>query len=156
MTHSEGTNSVKRCFGVWLERNGFALTDLLDGNQRHPGEHFGILQLRAQLFKRPNFGKDQSLLGRSRLQVICTPLQNGILERFEAVRATEKVECTLMQLRIEVQCDDMPAITCFTEERKLKEGTIVEETHCGRAPINGLPDPLEEAGEAPKGFAHVD
>jgi hypothetical protein len=60
-----------------------------------------------------------------------------------------------MQLRVEVQSHDMPAITCFTEEWKFKEGTIVEEPHCGRAPVHGLPDPLEEAAEASKGFANV-
>src|SRR5580704_9181687 len=49
----------------------------------------------------------------------------------------------------------MPAIACLTEERKLKEGIIFDETHCGRAPVHGLPDPLEEAGEASTSFANV-
>src|ERR1700722_2874091 len=61
-----------------------------------------------------------------------------------------------MQLRVEVQSHHMPAIACFTEEWKFKEGIIVEETHCGRAPVHGLPDPLEETAETSKGLANVD
>src|SRR5260370_33443489 len=58
MPQSEGSDSVKWCFGVWLERKGFTLTDLLDGNQGHPRDHFGDLQLLDELFKSTNFGKD--------------------------------------------------------------------------------------------------
>ena len=61
-----------------------------------------------------------------------------------------------MRFRIETQTRDMPAITCLTEEGKLKEGTIFKNSHCGRAPIHGLPDPIEEAAEASKGLANVD
>jgi hypothetical protein len=61
-----------------------------------------------------------------------------------------------MQLRVEVQSHDMPAIACFTEERKFKEGIIVEETHCGRAPVHSFPDSFEKAAKATKGFANVD
>ena len=50
----------------------------------------------------------------------------------------------------------MPAITCFTEEWKFKEGLLSKNPHCGRAPVHGLPDPLEEAAEASKGLADVD
>jgi hypothetical protein len=49
----------------------------------------------------------------------------------------------------------MPAIAGFTKEWKLEEGIILKRTHCGGASVYGLPDPLEKAAEAAKGFANV-
>src|SRR5258708_13176069 len=83
-------------------------------------------------------------------------MENGILGAFDAISGSEEGEFQLMQVRVKVQRHDKPAVPCFTEEWKFKEGIIVEETHCRRAPVHGLPDPLEEAAEASKGFANVD
>src|SRR3984957_20064329 len=61
-----------------------------------------------------------------------------------------------MHLRVEAQSRDMPAIACLTKEWKFKERIIVKSSHCGRAPVYGLPDPIEEAAEASKCLADVD
>src|SRR6516165_10262842 len=48
MPHSECANAIQRALSILFQRDRIAFADLLHADQRHPGEHFGVLKLRAE------------------------------------------------------------------------------------------------------------
>ena len=92
MPHSECANAIQRALSIFLERDRFAVADLLHRDQRHPGEHLGILTLLLELVEGAHLSEDKSLLGSRVLQVVGAPLQNCVLQRFDAGATPEEVE----------------------------------------------------------------
>src|ERR1700730_9608043 len=88
--HAERANAFQRNLSTRLERNGFALTDLLDGDERHVGENLRVLKLPAKFFERAHRGHDNAGFRRRRLQLLRTPLQNGVLNGLDDLAAPEQ------------------------------------------------------------------
>src|ERR1700747_1949628 len=85
-----------------LEWNGFAVGDLLHGDEGHLREHLGVLEFFAKLFVTAKLRQDESLLSSSCLQVVCAPLQDGIIDGFGALAAPQEIQSPPVQLGIKV------------------------------------------------------
>ena len=82
MPHSKCANAVQRALSILLERDRLAFADLLHRDQRHRGKHFGVLKLIPEFLEGAHLGERKPRLGRRILQVVGTPLQNGVLHGF--------------------------------------------------------------------------
>src|SRR5262249_62207436 len=92
MPYSECASALERTLSILLERDRSAVADLLHRDQRYPGEHLGILTLLLELVEGAHLSEDKPLLGRRILQVVGAPLQNCVLQRFDAGATPEEVE----------------------------------------------------------------
>src|SRR5262249_16285460 len=133
-----------------------AFTDLLHRDQRRPGKHFGVLRLVAELLESAHLGEGKPGRGRRVLQIICTPLQDGVAYGFRAGVAPQKTERASRQLGVNIYGDDMPPIARLVKQISINERVQGLLKDYGRTPVDGFPFELEETAEAPQRLADID
>ena len=92
-----------------------AFADLFHRDQRHCGEHFGVLRLLPEFLEGAHYGDRKPGLDRRILQVFCAPLQNGVPHGFGARNGPEEVKRTGRQPRVNVYSYCVPPIPRFVK-----------------------------------------
>src|SRR5579864_1055143 len=156
MPHSESANPIQRILCVGLESYWLTLSEFFQCNQRHFGKTFCVLQFFAKLLIRTHHADNDSGFLRSRLQLLSSPLHNGIVYRLGAVTAAQKVERARMKPGIDVESHHVPSIARRPEEWQIKEWIISIRTLGRRTSIYRFPFPFLKAAKAPQSFADVD
>src|SRR5262249_56628202 len=82
------------------------------------------------------------------------PLQNRVIEGFDADAAPQKAESAGSRLGVDVQGDNMSSIARLAEEWQFEE-RIHGVSQGWRTAIDRLPFPVVEAGEAPERLADI-
>src|SRR5215471_17551799 len=104
--------------------------------------------LSAKLFVGTHFGENNPGLLCGRLQVVRAPLRYGIVNRFGAVTALQKIESARVQPGINVDSDHVTPIACFPEERNLPKWVISVRALGRTTSVDQFPFPLEKTREA--------
>src|SRR5579863_3684381 len=154
--HSECANAFQGSLCSALKRYRLTLSDLLDGDERHFGEHFGVLGLFEKLLVGTHLGENKSGLLPGRLQLVRAPLQNRIIYGFVVVSGPQKSERARVQLRVNVESHHVTFIACFPKKRNLPEWVISIKVHGRATTIDRFPFPLKKAGETPESLPDVD
>src|SRR6266478_4172054 len=152
---SERTHTLQWALCAALKRYRLALADFFQSDQRHSGEHFGVLGLVAKLLVGAHHPKDQPSLRRGRFQLLSAPLQNGIANGFAAVAAPQEIERPRLQAGVNVESNHMTPIACFPKERQLKEWVVPGQEQ-GATSVERFPFTFEETTEAPQSFPDID
>src|ERR1700730_4506688 len=152
MSHSERAYTLQGSVPPLHERYRIAFSDLLERNQRHSRENLGVLRLFAKFIVSAHHAHDNARLCRGRLQLIPSPLQDGIPNGFCAITASEEVNRLRAKPWVNVQRQHVTPISCFMEEGHFEEWAIFIRARCGRVSVDLLPFPLEEATKAPESF----
>ena len=154
MPHSEGANAIERTLSILLERDRFAVADLLHPDQWHSGKHFGVLRLLPEFVEGAHLRHHDPRLCPGVLEIVSAPLPNSFLHGFGVGAALQKVEGASGELRVDIQGDDVPAVLRFAEKREFEkrvEGIPKDR----RTSIDGFPFQIEETGEAPQRLADI-
>lgn len=155
MPHPQSADSLERLACGPRQGLRLAVADLLDRDQRHARQDFGVLQLAAKLIVAAHFRQHQPLFCRGHLQIVRTPLQNRILDGLGALTASEQVERPSPQSRIEVERHDVTAVAGCAEKGQFQERAAGEVPGGGRPSVHGLPPALEEAAEPPQRLSDI-
>src|ERR1700722_17372969 len=155
MAQSQRAKALQWALGPALRRYWLALADFFQSDQWHSGKHFGVLELLSKLLVGTHHPKDQPSLRRGSLQLVSTPLQNGIADGFGAVAAPQEIERTRLQAWVDVECDHVTPIACSPKQRQLKEWVVSRQKQ-RTASVERFPFTFEETAEAPQGFPDVD
>src|SRR5262249_51108428 len=92
MPHSECANAVHRTLSILLEWDRLAFADPLPRYQRHSGKDFGVLSLLPEFLEGAYFREDEPRFCGCVLQLVGFPLQNRVIEGFDADAAPQKAE----------------------------------------------------------------
>lgn len=88
------------------------------------------------------------------LQLVGFPLQNRVIEGFDADTASQEAERPGSNLGVDIQGDNMSSIARLAEEWQFEEW-IHGVSQGRRAAIDRLPFPVVEPGEAPERLADI-
>jgi hypothetical protein len=155
MPQSERANALQWTLCAALQRYRLALCDFFQSDQRHPGEHFGVLRLVAKLLVGAHHPEDEPGLRRGGLQLLRAPLQNGVTNGFATVSASEEIERARLQPGINVESHHVTPIACFPEERQLEEWVVPRQEQRATA-VDRFPFAFEKTTETPESFADID
>src|SRR5262249_6003958 len=156
MTHPECSNARKRKISGRLKRNGVALPNFLNRDQRHFGENLCILRFAKKFLVRTYHRENQSFVRRSLLQFQSVPIAYGLVNGFGTWAAAEKIERPHEQLRINVECHHVSSVACLAKEMlHVQERAHRIATWRRSSAVDGFPFALKKSAETPQRLAHV-
>src|ERR1700722_9137506 len=124
MSHSEGTHSVQRALPPRFEWNGLTFPDLLEPDQWHFREYFGVLNLFAKFFISAEHTHHDARLRGGLLEFISAPLQDCIANGFDTLATPEEVDCARAQPGKDIERHNMTSIPCLMEDRHLEKWAL--------------------------------
>src|SRR5262249_3169117 len=110
MPHADCANAVERTLCVLLEGDRLAFADFLPRDQRQPRQPLGILTLLLELLEGAHLDYGKPGFDRRVLQIIRTPLQNGVSYGIRAGAALEEAERARGQFGVDIYRHDVPPV----------------------------------------------
>src|SRR4029077_654050 len=89
------------------------------------------------------------------LQIIGSPLQNGVPYRIRVGAGSEEAERASGQLGLNIYGDHMPPVAGLMKKVRIEERVQGVLQDHGRTSVDGFPFQLEETAEAPQRFANI-
>src|SRR5262245_42356381 len=156
MAHAECLDAGERKVAARLERNGVALPDFLQHDQRHFSEDLCILGVTTEFLVRTHHRENQSFGRRSLLQFQSVPFEYGVVDGFGTRAAAEKIERADEYLRINVERYHVSSVACLAKKViHVQEWADRIATWRRTSAIDGFPFALKESAKTSQRLAHI-